>query len=127
MASEHEKIAVTKGSARDVWLWIVAAALLAGGFAAHLWVTNIPALWRFCAWLLVAGLVGVCAALTNLGRAFLAFVVSAKIELLKMVWPTKDETVKVTIVVALLVFLASTILWCMDSFFIWIFSIVAKY
>ncbi len=127
MVSEHEKVTLVKSKARDVWLWMTAAILLIGGWVVQLWVGNTPVLWRFCAWLLIAALAGLCAALTSLGRTFLAFVASAKVELLKVVWPTKDETVKVTLVVAFLVFLTSTILWGMDSFFIWIFSIVAKY
>ena len=127
MVVEHEKIMVARNKTRDMWLWIAVALLLLGGFAAHWWVKNVPALWRFCAWLLIGALACGCAALTSLGRVFTAFVASAKVELFKMVWPSRDETVKVTAVVAFLVFLTSIILWCMDSFFIWIFSLVAKW
>ncbi|EKD94409.1 MAG: hypothetical protein ACD_26C00065G0007, partial [uncultured bacterium] len=42
-----------------------------------------------------------------------------RIELLKVVWPKREETVKITMVVAGLVVVTSIVLWCIDSVLLW--------
>ena len=45
-------------------------------------------------------------------------------ELRKVVWPTRDETVKTTAVVAALVFVAAIVLWAMDSILLWVIKLL---
>lgn len=55
--------------------------------------------------------------LSRQGRAFLELFNAARIELRKVVWPTKDETWQTTLIVLVVVVITSLILWGMDSLF----------
>lgn len=52
---------------------------------------------------------------TVIGRSVLSFMVDARTETRKMVWPTKQETMQVTTVVIFMVILVGLILWGLDS------------
>lgn len=69
-------------------------------------------------WIIVlAALVG--GALVSLqshqGKTFWSFVQGSRIELRKVVWPTKQETLQVTLVVFVLVILLGLFFWGLDS------------
>jgi preprotein translocase subunit SecE len=53
------------------------------------------------------------------GRAFRRFVELARIELRKVVWPTRDETLKMTGTVFLFVFVAGLFFWGLDLVLAW--------
>ena len=48
-----------------------------------------------------------------------AFLKETKIELRKVVWPTKDETVKTTGMIMVAVIIVAIFLWIVDAFFTW--------
>ncbi|BAS67444.1 preprotein translocase subunit SecE [Bathymodiolus septemdierum thioautotrophic gill symbiont] len=48
-----------------------------------------------------------------------AFFKETKIELRKVVWPTKDETVKTTGMIMVAVVIVAIFLWIVDAFFTW--------
>ncbi len=53
------------------------------------------------------------------GVRFYAFAQETKIELKKVVWPTKDETLKTTGMILVAVIVVSIFLWMVDAFFTW--------
>ena len=55
---------------------------------------------------------------------FKNFVSQTKIELRKVVWPSKDETVKTTIMIIIAVIIVSIFLWLVDTFFTWLVSLL---
>ena len=57
--------------------------------------------------------------LTTTGKKVFAFAQEAKIELLKVVWPTRQETVQTTTIVMVMVTLTGFILWGIDSIMMW--------
>jgi preprotein translocase subunit SecE len=61
---------------------------------------------------------------TKVGRSFLAFVREARVEVRKVVWPTRQETVQATLVVVALVFLVGLILWLLDMVLFWGISLL---
>jgi preprotein translocase subunit SecE len=69
-------------------------------------------------WLIVLAAV-VLGALVGLqsyqGKTFRAFVQSARIELRKVVWPNRQETMQVTIVVIVMVVVLALFFWGLDS------------
>lgn len=73
----------------------------------------------------VAGLltaVGVAAWIglqTEPGRTLWNFILEAQIEVRKVVWPTRQETVQTTLLVIGVVILAALILWGLDSVLGW--------
>ncbi|CAC9456610.1 Protein translocase subunit SecE [uncultured Gammaproteobacteria bacterium] len=48
-----------------------------------------------------------------------AFFKETKIELRKVVWPTKDETIKTTGMIMVAVVIVAIFLWIVDAFFTW--------
>ena len=57
--------------------------------------------------------------LTTLGKKVFIFAQEAKIELLKVVWPTRQETIQTTTIVMIMVTLTGFVLWGIDSVMMW--------
>ena len=53
------------------------------------------------------------------GSRLIVFLRETKIELRKVVWPTKDETIKTTGMIMIAVFVVAIFLWIVDAFFTW--------
>jgi preprotein translocase subunit SecE len=64
--------------------------------------------------LLLTGIAGWVAAQTIKGRAFVNLCLDARVEIRKVVWPTRQETTQTTIVVLVVVFIVALILWLLD-------------
>lgn len=56
---------------------------------------------------------------TDLGRTVWGFVLESKQEVRKVVWPTRDETMRTTLLVFAMVFIVGLILWLLDMFLFW--------
>jgi preprotein translocase subunit SecE len=56
---------------------------------------------------------------TAMGRLFLAFLADSRVEVRKVVWPTRQETMQSTLVVVALVFLVGILLWSLDALLYW--------
>jgi preprotein translocase subunit SecE len=115
-----EENKTTSSLNRDIIFWALIAILLIAGIVASVHFREVVWSIRFALWIVLAGILLGLAYLTAQGKRFLTFVKSARMELYKVVWPTRDETVKTTAVVAVLVFAMSLILWMLDSFLLWI-------
>jgi preprotein translocase subunit SecE len=61
---------------------------------------------------------------TAMGKSFLGFLKEARVEVRKVVWPTRQETVQSTLVVVALVFLVGIILWMLDMALFWGISLL---
>jgi len=104
----------------DIVKQVVSAALVIGGIAAfYYFAEQVQLIYR------VLGLVVIVAAVlsmlltTELGREGWAFAQDSKVEVRKVVWPTKDETVRTTMLVFAMVTVVSLILWLLDMFLFW--------
>ena len=96
-------------------LLAVAIACVVGGLAAYYALTAQPTWVRIAA--LLAGLAVAAGvfAVSPLGRSFWEFAAGSRVELRKMVWPTKDETWKTTLVVFGFVALLGVFFWVVDA------------
>lgn len=64
------------------------------------------------------------AATTAKGKSVLVSLANSRTELRKVVWPTVAETNQTTVIVIIAVFIASIILYLMDSLFGWILKTI---
>jgi preprotein translocase subunit SecE len=103
----------------DVFKWLAVAVLFMGGIVANYHFANaltpmaVPL--KMAGWIiLVAAMLGI-AALTTQGKATIAFMKEARIELRKVVWPTRQETVQTTMIVVVLVVAIAMFLWIVDT------------
>lgn len=102
------------------WLkWTVAILLLLAGLIGNHYYSEVSLSLRVLAWILLLSASGFVASKTVKGRWVLDFVRDSKSELRKVVWPTRQETVQTTMVVALMVVVVALILWGLDSILIW--------
>jgi preprotein translocase subunit SecE len=102
-------------SVLDTAKLVAGAAILAGGIAVFYMLPDLPIWLR---WIIVlAGIaVGALVSLQSFqGKTFRAFVQSSRIELRKVVWPNRQETIQVTIVVFVMVIVLSLFFWGLDT------------
>ncbi len=106
----------------DVIKWVVVAiVVLAGVYGNHHFAAE-PVLYRAVA-LVVLGVVAAFVALqTAKGKAFWALLKEARIEIRKVVWPTRPETTQTTLIVVAVVLVMALILWGLDTLLGWIIS-----
>ena len=110
----------TQNSLDTVKLVVAVLAVIAA--VAGFLYPGLPLLFRVGG-LLIGGGVAVAIALqTSKGREVWAFFREAQIEVRKVVWPTRQETVQTTLVVILVVILVAIILWLLDIFLGWSIS-----
>jgi preprotein translocase subunit SecE len=104
----------TGASALDTAKLILAAAILVGGIVGFYWLEQLPVAVR---WLIVFATLGlgVFVALQSVqGREFWQFVQGSRVELRKVVWPTRQETLQTTLVVFVAVIVMGVFFWVLD-------------
>jgi len=85
------------------------------GIVANHYFSDVAVAIRVAAWIVLTCIVIVLISQTTQGRGFLVFAKDARTELYKVVWPNRQETVQMTMVIAGLVVAVSLIIWCVDS------------
>lgn len=116
--------AEAQGSRLDVLKWLVVAALVAAGVVGNQYFSVEPLLYRVLALLALAVVVGFVALQTAKGQAFFALAKEARIEIRKVVWPTRQETTQTTLIVVAVVLVMSLLLWGLDSLLGWLVSLI---
>jgi preprotein translocase subunit SecE len=93
---------------------VAVAAMVAVSVYGNSYFSAESLLLRTIGILAVAGVAGWIAAQTIKGRAFVNLCLEARIEIRKVVWPTRQETTQTTIVVLIVIFIVALILWLLD-------------
>jgi preprotein translocase subunit SecE len=107
-------------SALDWLKWLVSIALLLAGLIGNYYYSEVSLLVRTLAWFGVLAVSGFVASRTRKGKWVLEFFRDSRAELRKVVWPTREETIQTTLVVAAMVIVLSLILWGMDGILVWL-------
>ena len=90
-------------------------AILAAGIAGFYVLVEQP-IWLRWILVLAALAVGTLVSLqSHQGKQFWAFVQSSRVELRKVVWPNRQETMQVTIVVFAMIIVLGLFFWGLDS------------
>lgn len=75
----------------------------------------------------VLSLLALFLALTTLkGRSFLTFAKESRMELRKVVWPTRKEAVQTTLLIAVICMVVALFLWGLDSIIIKLVSLITS-
>jgi preprotein translocase subunit SecE len=111
------------GSAKDTILMSVSVLALLGGIWAFYWFDDQSLALRVA--LVVCGVVAGLglAWVSSYGREFWLFAQAARVELRKVVWPDRDETVKTTYVVVIFAIILGVFFWALD----WILTALTRY
>lgn len=61
---------------------------------------------------------------TQKGKSFITFAKESRIELRKIVWPTRKEAIQTTLLIAVITVVVGLVLWGIDAVFVWAISIL---
>jgi preprotein translocase subunit SecE len=112
--------AETPTSNLDAVKLVLAALLVAGALGAFYYFGAQSLLLRVVGLLVVFGLALALAFRTEQGRGVWAFIKEAQVEVRKVVWPSREETVRMTLIVVLVVVTVAGFLWALDSGLSWL-------
>ncbi|MHB8624309.1 MAG: preprotein translocase subunit SecE [Sulfuricaulis sp.] len=93
---------------------ILAVLLVIGGIGGFYYFNAQPDIVRVAIVLVSSVLAVVFAAQTPVGRSAWEFFKGARLELRKVIWPTRKETVQITLVVFVMVVLVAIYMWVID-------------
>ena len=109
---------LTSGS--DQWKTILAIAIVIAALALYyvnpLNFNTLTKVLITLLWFVIAGAVFIK---STQGDRFLHFLRETRIELRKVVWPTREETAKTTGIIMIAVVVVAIFLWIIDAFFSW--------
>lgn len=113
-----------RASSLDTAKLILAVLLLLGGIAAFYYFETwqgqaVSLLLRVLGLLVVVVLAAGIALTTSSGKLLLGFMKDSRLEVRKMVWPTRAETLQTTLMVMVLVLILAIFLWGIDSLLGW--------
>jgi preprotein translocase subunit SecE len=109
-----EKAEQGSAGALDAVKWVVVTALVVLAIWGNGYYAEISPLYRALAILALALVAAFVGLQTEQGRAFNQLRKDAAIELRKVVWPTRQETVQTTLIVLVFVVIVALILFLMD-------------
>jgi preprotein translocase subunit SecE len=104
----------------DIIKLLLAAGVLVGGLYSYYYFLEVSLPLRV---LMVLGgtAAGITVGMTSTqGQRLWAFVQGARIEIRKVVWPTKQETTQTAIAVFIFTFIMALFFWGLDSFLLWL-------
>ena len=115
MTAESE----SKTPALDVVRQVLAFALVIVGIVGFYYFSEQSLLYRVLA---LVALVIVSAFLvfsTGSGQRIWSFMKESRVEVRKIIWPSRQETTQTTVIVFVMVFLVGMVLWLLDMFLFW--------
>ena len=115
MATQAESVSTTFDTVKLVF----AVALLVASVAGYYYFANESVFYRALGVIGLSLLALGVVFTTAQGRNLWSFFKESRVEVRKMVWPTRQETVQTTLIVFALVFLVGLILWLLDMFLFW--------
>jgi len=99
---------------------LLAVLILAAGIAGYYYFVDQQQVLRVIGLLVMVIVAMIVALQTAAGRNTWEFAQAARTEVRKVVWPTRKETVQMTLTVIIAVFIMSLLLWAFDSFLAWL-------
>lgn len=102
------------GSGLDTAKLAAAALLLIGGIYAFYYFAEYSVLLRVLGLLIISGVAAGIALQTDPGRRLWQFALDARMEVRKVVWPTRQETLQTTLIVIVMVLIVGVVLWLFD-------------
>ena len=116
--------AEAKDSRFDLVKWLVVAALVAVGVVGNQYFSTEPVLYRVLGLVALAAVAAFVAFQTARGQAFAVLLKEARVEIRKVVWPTRQETMQTTLIVVAVVLVMALLLWGLDSLLGWLVSLI---
>ncbi|WP_025565264.1 preprotein translocase subunit SecE [Psychromonas sp. SP041] len=112
-------------SSFDGLKWTITVLLLATVIVGnYLYGEETHVVLRVAILLVLAALAVVSAAFTEKGKTFIGFAKDARLEVRKVVWPTRQETVQTTLIILAVSTIVGLVLWGLDGIFVRVVSFI---
>lgn len=116
MATQEE----SGGNLLDTALLWLAVLVLAGSIFGYYWYEPVYSdLVRVLAMLAGAAVAAVIALQSSTGRTAWGYVQGSRLELRRVVWPTRQETIQTTLMVIVVVLILAVFIWALDVVLGW--------
>jgi preprotein translocase subunit SecE len=116
----------SSASVADIVKQVISVVFVVAGVAAfyyfsadHGFIKEVRLLYRVLGLVVVMLMVLAMVLSTKAGKAVWEFALESRQEVRKVVWPTRDETMRTTLLVFAMVFIVGLILWVLDMFLFW--------
>ncbi len=103
----------------DLVKWLLVLAIVVAGVYANSVYATVTLLYRALVGVALAGVVVAIGLQTEKGKAAWDLAKEARVEVRKVVWPTRQETTQTTLIVIAVVIFVALILWALDSSLSW--------
>jgi len=111
MVAKTEQVVTDK---LDTFKLLLAIAVLIAGIFGFYYYEEESQLYRVLGIVFAAGVAIAISSTTNLGQSLIGFGREARMEVRKVVWPTRQETVQTTFMVIVAVIIIGIFLWLID-------------
>jgi preprotein translocase subunit SecE len=113
----------TKADTEPGWVdtvkLLLAILILLAGIVAYYYYANALVLLRVVGVLVAVGVSVLVAMRSAQGQALWRFIQGSRVELRKVVWPAREETVQTTLIVFLFAGIMGVFFWLLDLFLLW--------
>jgi len=118
---DSQKEQQVAGSSKDSALLIAATLLIVGGLSAfYYFIGQFNVLVRTLMLLASLGAALFAAYQTHLGKVMWSYINGAyRIEARKVVWPSRQESIQATLMIAVVVLIMAVLLWGLDGALLW--------
>lgn len=114
----------TAGGALDTAKLALALLIVIAALAGFYFFADYSMLYRVLGLLAAIGVSVAIALRTGKGRQIWGYFHEAQIEVRKVVWPTRQETVQTTLIVIIMVIIVALILWGLDALLGWLIGML---
>jgi preprotein translocase subunit SecE len=98
----------------------LAIVIVLAGLVGYYFFADSSALLRALGVIVALALAAVVAFTSLQGRLLWKFIQGARVELNKVVWPTREETIQTTLVVLVVALFGGVFFWLLDLFLLWL-------
>lgn len=108
----------------DMFKWLVVFALLGGVVAGNTYYEEMSVLYRAIGAVIGVIVAGLVAATTVKGSTFINFAKESRIEVRKVIWPTRQETTQTTLIILAATVVVALVLWGLDGIIVRLIALI---
>jgi preprotein translocase subunit SecE len=109
----------TEKTVLDTLKLLVAGGVLLGGVVGYYNYPDVPGVVRALGVMVALAIAIVIALQSVQGQALWRFVQGSRVEMRKVVWPTREEAIQTTIAVLVFALIMGVFFWLLDLFLLW--------
>ena len=109
----------TEKTVLDTLKLLGAGGVLLGGVVGYYYYPDVPVVVRALGVMVALAIAVVIALQSVQGQALWRFVQGSRVEMRKVVWPTREEAIQTTIAVLVFALIMGVFFWLLDLFLLW--------